>query len=1204
MRMRNRRVLASAGAAIVVAGMGGTLASARPPSAAAPATPLDFTRDVQPILAVSCVRCHRAARAEGGLRLDTRDGLLEGGDSGGAVVRGDGKGSLLYERLLSKDPDERMPQRADPLTPGQIGTLVRWIDEGVPWPDGLVVRMAPDAGRPSAAPRPMAAHTAGVRADGPLVSFNRDVRPILADNCYACHGPDRNSLQRGLRLDREEVAKAPLPSRQVAIVPGSPERSELFRRITDPDEKRRMPHVSSGKGRLSAAQIETLRRWIEQGAEWEPHWSYIRPARPPLPAVKRADWPKNPVDAFVLAGIEKQGLSPSPEAEPRELLRRLSFDLTGLPPTAEQLRAFLADPAPGAYERQVDRLLASPRFGERMAAHWLDLVRYADSVGYHSDNPRPVWRYRDYVIGAFNRNLPFDQFTTVQLAGDLLPDPSMEQRIASGYNRLLQTTEEGGAQPKEYRAIYLADRVRNASTVWMAATLGCAQCHDHKFDPYLARDFYGFEAFFADVKEKPVGRREPDYLPDESQRPRLEAVEAEVARLGKELETSTPEREAAQELWEKTLSGKRVYGWTVLEPVEASSANGTRVLIQGNDFSIIATTASGPKPPRDTYTVTFKSALKGMTAFRLEARTFEELPKGGPGRDPDGGFVVSELVILDASGRKIPLRNATASTPIAGPGARFSPGAAIDGRTSAGGWALLTADGLDHRLVVEAAEPVGGDGARRAQQSVSSAARRQVDPAAVRSMTERAERSAPHSEGEETTLTAVIHQDAGGLRTLGRFRLSATTDPCPVLTRPGPEITKDLLEIAAKERSSRTKEQQESLTKFYRQVAPELASVRTALRAAELRKADLVKDMPQSFVTTRQEPEPVRILPRGNWLDESGEVVAPAVPRFLTQMDTGGRRATRLDLARWLTSPDNPLTARVFVNRQWKLFFGQGLSKTLEDLGSQGEWPTHPELLDWLALEFVESGWDVKRLVRTLVTSAAYRQASRASPELVERDPYNRLYARQVRFRLDAEMVRDNALAVSGLLSSKMGGPSVHPYQPRGYWAYLNFPPREWDDSTGEDQYRRGIYTWWQRTFPQPSLVAFDAPSREECVAERTRANVPQQALVLLNDPTYVEAARVFAERALREVGTSFEDRLRWAYERALTRAPREEEARILDDLLRQHGTQYRADPRSAVRLVGAGLAPVPRDLDVVELAAWTSVARVILNLPEVITRP
>jgi hypothetical protein len=478
----------------------------------------------------------------------------------------------------------------------------------------------------------------------------------------------------------------------------------------------------------------------------------------------------------------------------------------------------------------------------------------------------------------------------------------------------------------------------------------------------------------------------------------------------------------------------------------------------------------------------------------------------------------------------------------------------------------VAADGLDHRLVVEAAEKVGA--------------------------------------GPETTLTLTLHQNEGDGRTLGRFRLSATTDPGPVATGPGPALTPELIEAAAKPCADRTREQQGALNGFFRRLTPELAPARAALRAAELRKAELVREIPQSLVTSTEDPEPVRVLPRGNWLDDSGEVVDPAVPHFLPPLDTGGRRPTRLDLARWLTSAENPLTARVFVNRVWKLFFGQGLVRSLEDLGSQGEWPSHPELLDWLAVEFVESGWDVKRLVRTLVTSAAYRQSARAPAELLARDPDNRLHARQARFRLDAEMVRDNALAVSGLLSPAMGGPAARPYQPKGYWAYLNFPPREWDDSPGEEQYRRGIYTWWQRTFPQPSLVAFDAVSREECVAERTRSNVPQQALVLLNDPTYVEAARVFAERILRDGGRDFDGRLRWAYERALARSPREEEGHILGELLRNHVAQYRADRRAAALLASAGQSPALNGLDTVELAGWTSVARAILNLPEVITRP
>ncbi|MFI5007085.1 MAG: PSD1 and planctomycete cytochrome C domain-containing protein, partial [Solirubrobacterales bacterium] len=1107
-----------------------------------------------------------AALVQGKLRLDTSEGLRQGGASGPSVLAGDSKGSLLYQRLVLADLAKRMPFLADPLTPAQIDVLRRWIDEGAAWPDGVVVALESAAPVAASAPRPVAAHSVGAAGSGSRLAFNRDVRPILAGNCYACHGPDRNNRQMGLRLDREEGAKTALATGNIAIVPGNLEKSALYQRITNPDEQKRMPHVSSGKERLSPAQIATLRRWIEEGAEWQPHWSYIPPSRTPPPAVKRAGWARNPVDVFVLAEIEKAGLAPSPEAARPDLLRRLSLDLVGLPPTPDEVAAFVGDQRNDAFERQVDRLLASPRFGERMALFWLDLVRYADSVGYHSDNSRTVWRYRDWVINAFNGNMPFDRFTTEQLAGDLLGRPSREQRIASGYNRLLQTTEEGGAQPKEYRAIYLADRVRNASTVWLGATVGCAQCHDHKFDPYLAKDFASFGAFFADVAETPVGRREPDYLPDEAQRPRLEALQAEIKRLRKQLEKTTPEIEAAQLKWESTLGGTRALAYSLLEPVEASSASGTRLLIQGNDFSLLATTASGPKPPRDTYTVRFKTVLKGITAFRLEAVTFEELPKGGPGRDPEGGFVVSEIVIQDGAGRPIPLRNATASTrPAVEATALFSPAAAIDGRTASGGWTLAAADGDSHRLVAETVRPVGA--------------------------------------GEETTFTVVLHQNAGQGRTLGRFRMAATTDAAPVRTGPGVEVSKEILAIAATEPAKRTEEQRDRIAAFYRRMAPELASARAALRAAELAKADLVKDVPQSLVSVAQDPEPVRILPRGNFLDESGEVVTPAVPHFLPQIDTGGRRATRLDLGAWLTSADNPLTARVFVNRLWKLAFGQGLTRTLEDLGSQGDWPTHPELLDWLAVEFVDSGWDVKHMVRTLVTSATYRQASRVSRDLVERDPYNRLYARQSRFRLDAELVRDNALAISGLLSTRVGGPSVHPYQPKGYWTYLNFPPREWDDDVGEDQYRRGLYTWWQRTFPQPSLLAFDAPSREECLAERTRSNVPQQALVLLNDPTYVESARVFAERIVREGGPTFEDRLRWAYARALARAPSGDEVRILAALYAKQSAEYRADPRAATKLVAAGQAPVPKDVSIVDLAGWTSVARAILNLPEVITR-
>ena len=1133
--------------------LGGAVRAAHEPGEGPPAAEVpDFVRDVQPILAMSCVRCHGPNVTKGLLRLDSHEGLLEGGDSGDVIVLGEAEASLLYKKLRSANPKVRMPQEGDPLAPEQIESLRRWIDAGAFWPEGLKVAEVIVSRAPLAMARPVA-----LPHDPSRVSFNRDVRPILANNCYVCHGHDGNRREAGLRLDREEVAKATLPSGRVAVFAEEPDESALLSRILDPDESRRMPHAKSGKPRLTPDQVATLRRWIEEGAPWEPHWAYIPPTRPSVPATGTSSWVRNPVDAFVLAGIERAGLSPSPAAGRAELLRRLSFDLTGLPSSPEEVRAFEEDESETAYERQVDRLLASARYGERMAVFWLDLVRYADSVGYHSDNARPMWRYRDWVVSAFNRNMRFDFFTAAQLAGDLLPGASDEEKIASGYNRLLQTTEEGGAQPKEYRAIYLSDRARNVSAVWMGATMGCAQCHDHKFDPYLSRDFYALQAFFADVDEKPVGRRTPDYLPDAAQKRTIDALDARVARLRKALESHSPGPE-----WTRDLSERSITPFTTLEPVEATSANGTRVLIQGNDFSIIASTSHGPKPPRDTYTVRFKTELRGLTALAIEANTFEELPEGGPGRGLHGGFVVSEMEVKDEQGRSLALRNATASTPDAG---GFSPAAAIDGEVAEGGWALVTADGESHRLVVELAEPFGT--------------------------------------GVGASLTLVLHQNQGDLRTLGRFRLAGTTAALPVRTERGPQPRPEIMATAGRDPATWTDEQRGALFDFYWRSAPQTEGARRRLRAAELERAEFLQGVPWSFVTTTRDPEPVRLLPRGNWQDDSGEVVRPSVPQFLPPLDTGERRATRLDLARWLTSGENPLTARVLANRLWRLCFGQGLSRTVEDLGSQGEWPSHPELLDWLSVELVDSGWDVKHLVRTLVTSAAYRQSSRLTPFLLERDPDNRLYARQSRFRLDAEFVRDNALEVSGLLSAKMGGESAHPYQPRGYWAHLNFPPREWDDSPGEDQYRRGLYTWWQRTFPQPSLLAFDAPSREECTGERVRSNVPQQALALLNDPTYVEAARVFAARILREGGTSVHARLRFAYARALQRAPSDAEQSVLEGLLEKARAEYSSDPVAARELVTVGQAPVTEDLPVADLAAWTQVARAILNLPELITR-
>ncbi len=837
-----------------------------------------------------------------------------------------------------------------------------------------------------------------LHAASPAVNYDRDIRPILSDKCYKCHGPDEKQREAGLRLDQREVAIKALESGDTAIVPGDVDKSELVHRIFSSDDDVRMPPPKSNTT-LTDAQKQHLKQWIADGAKFDRHWSYVKPERSQVPQVKDGThWPRNSIDSFILARLLQEKLAPSAEADKVTLCRRLHFDLIGLPPSPEEVAEFLNDSNPGAYEALVDKLLASPHYGERMALDWLDLVRYADSGGYHSDNERSVWPYRDYVIAAFNDNKPFDRFTIEQLAGDLLPEANRETRIASGYNRLLQTTEEGGAQAKEYTAKYAADRVRNLSTVWLASTMGCCECHDHKFDPFKTRDFYSLEAFFADVKENATSRQEETPMPTAQQEAAQKKLDEQIAAVRKTLDTATPELQREQAEWETK---------TADEYVQVLTAQSVKAF-----WSVL-------KPP------------------------------------------------------------------------------------------LFVAPKLPPAIVAILATP-------------------------------------------------------------------------------------------AEKRNDR---QNSAIAAHYRSIAPRLQPDRAKLASLERQKSELAKTFPKTLVSIAVEPRVVRILARGNWQDESGEVVSSAVPQFLPGLEMKDRRPNRLDLARWLVSRENPLVARVFVNRVWTMLFGQGLVKTSEDFGSQGAAPSHPELLDWLAVEFIERGWDVKRLVKLIVMSAAYRQTSAVSPELRAADPDNRWLARQGRFRLEAELVRDNALAASGLLSLKIGGPSVKPYQPAGYWAYLNFPTREWANDHGENQYRRGLYTFWQRTFLHPSLKALDAPTREECTAVRTRSNTPLQSLVLLNDPTYVEAARVLAARMMKEGGSDAEGRIDWAYRRVLSRPAKSEETKLLAELLAKHRSEYAADKAAAKQLLGVGDTKLPSDLDPVELAAWTSVARVVLNLHETITR-
>jgi hypothetical protein len=1004
------------------------------------------------------------------------------------------------------------------------------------------------------------------------IRFNRDIHPILSDNCFACHGPDKNKRKADLRLDVKEGLFRDREGTR-PVVAGKLADSELFRRITATDSEDLMPPAKSGKS-LTPAQIALLKRWIEQGADYEGHWSYIAPQRQAPPQVDLRNFVRNDVDRFILAPLQAAGLNPSAPADRATLCRRVYFDLTGLPPTQQQLATFEADSRPDAFEQLVGQLLASPHFGERMAVYWLDLVRFADSIGYHSDNPRDIYPFRNYVIKSFNANKRFDEFTIEQVAGDLLPDATLEQKVASAYNRLLQTTEEGGAQPKEYAAKYLSDRVRNLSTVWMAGTMMCCECHDHKFDPYTMKDFYSLEAFFADVKETPVGRRESGMpVPDEKQAAEIKRHDDAIAAARSHLNAGTPELAAAQQQWEESLRTRGVPQWTTLQPIDAVSAYGAKLAIE-KDGSVLV---SGHSPNNDIYTITARAPLKAVTAFRIEALAHPSLPAGGPGRAGNGNFVLTEFIVHHranptGAAEQIALQNATATfeqTQFAeeNPYKLWSAASAIDNDVKGTffGWAILPEVKKDHHAVFETKADIG--------------------------------------DGREATFTFTIRQEHGDKHNIGRFRLSATSSPRPIRAGDG-DVSKEVLQIVALEPEKRSDAQKQTLAAAFRTTTPLLKDLREEVAKLEKQKTDYVNALPKVLVTLTEPPRTVRMLPRGNWMSDAGDVVEPAVPHFLPQVPVQGHRLTRLDLAHWLVAKDNPLTARVFMNRLWKMYFGTGLSKTLEDLGSQGEWPTHPELLDALAAEFMASGWDVKHMVRLLVTSGTYRQSSIGRADLRERDPFNRLYARQSTFRLDAEFIRDNALAISGLLVDKLGGPSVKPYQPAGYWDYLNFPVRQWQNDHGESLYRRTLYTWWQRSFLQPTLLAFDAPSREEATCERARSNTPQQALTVLDDPIFVEAARVFAERIIREAGSiAPEQRIAFAFQLATDRKPSAAEAAILLDVFTKHRQQYAADPAAAKKLMAIGEKPAARELDPVDVAAWTSVTRTILNLHETMTR-
>ena len=1016
------------------------------------------------------------------------------------------------------------------------------------------------------------------------VDFGREVLPILSDHCFACHGPDARARKAELRLDVKEGA---LRSKDPIIVPGRSAESELYARIASDDPDERMPPPAFRRP-LSAAQIATVKRWIDEGAAWGRHWAFVPPRRPALPPVRNTAWPRTAIDRFVLARLESEGLTPAGEAARETLIRRATLDLTGLPPSPAEVDAFVRDPAADAYETVVDRLLASPRFGERMASRWLDAARYADTNGYQSDGERTMWRWRDWVIDAYNRNRPFDRFTIEQLAGDLLPTPTLDQLIATGFNRNHRGNGEGGIIPEEYAVEYVVDRVETTATVWLGLTMGCARCHDHKFDPISQQEFYRVFAFFNNVPERGKAIKfgnSPPYIPTPTPRQQRELRELDerIARAEARFRELECQLDRAQADWERAVAGARLGDWA---PSDGLLAH----------FPLDRDLAGQPR------SLQFQDGSPSFARGRL-----------------DGAAVFDGRCCVDA-GNVAPF----------GFYDKFTCAAWIRPDAQRGGTILSRmtdkpqADG--YALALERGKVQVNLVKRWLDDAIRVETERAIEPGAWHHVaftydgSRVAEGIKIYVDGQPQPLTVLLDdlnqsfqtteplRIGGGGGPEGRFvgaiddvrvynRALATDDVAVLAT------TDSIAAIAARPRRERTPAQSRKLRDYYlAEEAPE--SIKQAWRALGALRAARVR-LVESFPTTmimRERPEPrvTHVLRRGAY-DKPGEVVSPGVPASLPPLPAGAP-ADRLALARWLVCADNPLTARVAVNRLWQMLFGTGLVKTAEDFGTQGERPSHAELLDWLATELVRRDWDVKALLRTMVTSATYRQASRVTPELMLRDPENRLLARGPRVRLPAETIRDQALAASGLLVERLGGPSVRPYQPAGLWKELAGGD-DYKPDTGADLYRRSLYTFWKRTIAPPSMMNFDAAGRETCIVREVRTNTPLQALNLLNDVTFVEAARALAERVLKQEHLADEARIDLAFRLALARRPSAAESALLRRDLGTHRDHYRKDRAAAYRLIHTGESRPDEALEPAELAAYTATCSVILNLDEAITK-
>jgi hypothetical protein len=1149
---------------------------------------------------------------------------------------------------------------------------------------------------------------------GTRVDFSDEVRPILSDKCFACHGPDAATRKANLRLDLQEAAFAPHDG-SAPVVPGDVRASAIMQRIATPDTSDVMPPHDSKKP-ITAEEAKVLARWILQGAEWEGHWAFETPKRPDLPDIEHTYWPQTPIDYFIIDRLEQEGLSHAEPADRRTLIRRLSLDLTGLPPAPEEIHDFVNDSTDSAYNKVVDRLLASPRYGEHMARYWLDAARYADTNGYHIDNERYMWRWRDWVIDSFNRNQPFDQFTIEQLAGDLLPNATLEQKIASGFNRNHMVNFEGGAIPEEYRVAYVVDRVNTTGTVWLGLTVGCAQCHSHKYDPISMKEYYQLFSYFNTIEEQGLDGLKGNAAPV-IEAPRAEDLakleeltqRLEVARAA--LEAPDPALDEAQAAWERETFREQRQRWKPARVSRVASAGGAEL----NLFPDGSVIASGPNPDDEVYTIELETRQKQVTAIQLEALRHESL-QNGTGRAPNANFVLTGITLESAplgTDAWRPVGFATARADFEQP--NFPVTNAID-NDPATGWAvqgdarkedrtawftpaqpLMSTEGLRLRVTLRheskfkqhaigrfrirvsedaafvpsksspwylngpytaedgkaafatafapeqvpvdlAARDADGrnkwnqlmqatDGAVLPLESLVGAnyLYREIDAPTARSYAvdfasndalkvwlngqvvleidegraitpgqyDRVE--LPLQQGKNRLLVKVVNY--GNKHEFYYAGVGEQPDMMPM------EVQAAITVRAAQ----RTEEQKHILTAYYRAMhSPQWAEQKAAVDALEAELKAFREAMPTTMVMAEMaEPRETFILARGQY-DQPTEKVEPGLPAALPPLREGVPN-NRLGLAMWLVDPANPLTARVTVNRIWQQFFGTGLVKTAEDFGMQGEAPSHPELLDWLAVDFMESGWDIKRLVKMIVCSAAYMQDSRIPRELLERDPENRLIARGPRYRLDAEVIRDSALAASGLLVEKVGGPSAKPYQPAGIWeesAYgENFTAQRYEQDKGEGLYRRTMYTFWKRQVPPPGLLNFDAPNREVCAVRRPRTNTPLQALELMNNPQYVEAARFLAERMIREGGETPEQRIARGFELGLGRTPKVEETAVLVRMYAAQREKFAANVEACGSLLKIGDKPPSEGMEPEELAAWTTVASALLNLDEAITK-